>query len=156
MPALPAIPPPQTQEQLINYFLTNAHPTQEQFAELIATMFYYANEAAAIAAETVPAVNAGGCITAWLDAITTSGDGNVAIVGQQNIASIVKTATGIFTVTFATAMEDANYAIFKYQPTTMAFSNKTAAGFRCTPTPGVLSGPQWPPVNTAIRILILF
>lgn len=42
---------------------------------------------------------------------TTSANTNRFIYGSGNVASVLKTATGTYTITFTTAMADANYAV---------------------------------------------
>ena len=53
-----------------------------------------------------------GC-RAWVNFDGTSVDGsnNCAIRASGNVSSVVRTATGKYTITFATAMPDANYCV---------------------------------------------
>ena len=53
-----------------------------------------------------------GC-RAWVNFDGTSVDGsnNCAIRASGNVSSVVRNSTGIYTITFATAMPDANYCV---------------------------------------------
>lgn len=49
-------------------------------------------------------------IVAWAK-MTSNGAASPTINGQYNIASVVRTALGLYSVTFTTALPDANYAV---------------------------------------------
>jgi hypothetical protein len=149
MPSLPATQPPQTQSVLISYFLSGNTPTQEQFAELIATMFYYMNLNAAQGAQANANVNNALCITAWLDAITTDAAGTLNIIGSSNIAGVTKVSAGKWAVSFTNALEDTNYEAL-YQSPAWALGSKTVNGFNYS------TGGGWPAVNTRVRFALVF
>ncbi len=77
----------------------------------------------------------GNAVKAW---VNFNGTGTPAIRAAFNVSSITDHNTGDYTVNFATAMPDANYAVagsagtgtVTTQATTMNDHGKTTAGFR--------------------------
>jgi hypothetical protein len=59
---------------------------------------------------------------AW---VNFNGTGTVAIQGSGNIASVTDDGVGLYTITFATAMPDANYAVFANCNTTSTSHNSS-------------------------------
>lgn len=114
--ALPSVAPPQTQAVLTSYFLTGLTPTQEQFAELIGTMFFLYNETVAAAAAAAAQANASGCVAAWGKFKYLSHTGttlNIQVLGSYNCAiSGLYTPQGgglsacVFTATFTNPLPD--------------------------------------------------
>lgn len=84
------------------------------------------------------AINASGsapiyACRAW---VNFNGTGTVAIRDSGNVSSITDNGTGDYTVNFATAMPDANYAVFMMQVGTsnnanQAATSQTASSCRC-------------------------
>ncbi len=106
------MPIPQTETILRSYFENGDQPTEEEFWELIGTMFYYdslalnaaqaAEDAAAEAISLAPV-----CLLKW----TTTGS---TINAQRNVASVAKISSGGFDawrVTWTNPFADEHYII---------------------------------------------
>lgn len=83
-------------------------------------------------------------------AVNFEGDGAVGacvLRSQYNVASVTKTATGTYTVTFTTAMPDANY---------MVFACGMRAGSNLVCTPGITSATTYSGSVTTTTVSVRF
>jgi hypothetical protein len=89
---------------------------------------------------STPAEIASGRAKAW---VNFDGTGTVAIRAQYNVSSITDNGTGDYTVNFATALSDANYAVAG------AASNVSAGGT----AKSLLVSETTAPSTTAVRVV---
>ena len=91
---------------------------------------------------------------AW---VNFNGSGTVAIRSSYNVSSITDNGTGDYTINFATALSDANYAATGLGSTTSGYfvrgyddaTPRTTSAFRCTTFNAALSAQDCSIVNVA-------
>jgi hypothetical protein len=115
---------PQTQTVLQSYFQTGDMPSQDQFDELIGTMFYLFNESvsnAAAAAASAAAAAASAALLPISASLTLTSGTVVSLAGANGIASAavaVVSASYRVTLTFTGAFANTNYKVFFRLPVT--------------------------------------
>jgi hypothetical protein len=109
---------PQTEANLLSYFQTGDKPTQDQFEELIRTMFYLYNVVVtSAAAAEVSAAAAQAKVAAlpncfFFVLITVNADNTYTIRDSSNVASVaVGTAGKLVQINFTAAAASTNYAV---------------------------------------------
>lgn len=134
---------PQTQANLVAYFLTGDTPNQYAYEEMIATFFYLFQEAidaantastnATAAKNSVAAtqVSAGGAIVYSAVNVGKLYSGSVGTVTGQYLCTVTLVNYTGFTVAFTTPASDTNYQVL-VRNLAYSVSGKTVNGFTVT------------------------
>lgn len=140
-----AVTVPQDLTTLLSYFETGDKPTQDQFEELIRTMFYLYQQTvdAAEAAQAVVTALTGSIPTVWARARYNHSPNTVTLDGAYNASAAVVTSDGLkhVKITFDDAAPDTNYWLYSsvsglILPTTV----KADTYVQCGPLSGSDSG----------------
>ncbi len=140
-----AVTVPQDLSTLLSYFQTGDKPTQDQFEELIRTMFYLYQETvdAAAAAQAVVTALTGSIPTMWARARYNQSPNTVTLDGAYNATASVVTSAGLkqVRITFDDAAPDTNYWLYSsVSGLVLPTVSKTTTYVQCGPLSSSDSG----------------